>query len=599
MLSALLYLRLMSLQNWLRSRGRRLRQPKYLFGALVGLAYFYFFFIRSFGGSPRPRGPAPAEAFAAANLALPVDGLLVATSAGSLLLLVFVAFIWVVPTQRAALGFTEAEIAFLFPAPITRRALVHFRLLSSQLRSLVGATVMMLITNRWHFLGGNALTHAIGWWFVFSALSLHFSGATFTLTRLVERGRGVWTRRAFLLVLVLGVFAATFARLPTGAQWPDLGDERSLQPVAGWLVGLTNTAPLGWLLWPFKTVLGPFFAADGRHFLLALGPALAVIVAHYLWVVRSVVAFEDAAIDEAQRHAARVSGWRSGGGGLYRTFAQGRAGPFPLPGSGRPELAFLWKNLLSTWPYFTARVFLVTAAVIAAGCGWLHFHPLGRAVLPGVGMMAATLAVYVLVVGPQFARQDIRNDLGHADVLKTYPLPGWQIILGELLAPAAILTGILWLALLTLLLSFDPGRFGLAWLTTEVRLAAGLGLATLLPVLVSLQLLVPGAAVLLFPGWFQTTRTRGGGPEVVGQRMIFFFAQTLTMVISIVPAAMIGALPFAAAALLDQTGSLALVICCLLSTCLMVAVLAAEVAAGIWLAGGRFEKLDLSVELRP
>ncbi len=39
MLGALLYLRLTSLKNLLLSRLRRLRQPKYLLGAAVGVAY--------------------------------------------------------------------------------------------------------------------------------------------------------------------------------------------------------------------------------------------------------------------------------------------------------------------------------------------------------------------------------------------------------------------------------------------------------------------------------------------------------------------------------------------------------------------------------
>jgi hypothetical protein len=38
MLSALLYLRFTSLKNWLRMRLLRLRQPKYLMGAIVGVA---------------------------------------------------------------------------------------------------------------------------------------------------------------------------------------------------------------------------------------------------------------------------------------------------------------------------------------------------------------------------------------------------------------------------------------------------------------------------------------------------------------------------------------------------------------------------------
>jgi hypothetical protein len=28
---------------------------------------------------------------------------------------------WMIPHERAALTFTEAEVAFLFPAPVTRR----------------------------------------------------------------------------------------------------------------------------------------------------------------------------------------------------------------------------------------------------------------------------------------------------------------------------------------------------------------------------------------------------------------------------------------------------------------------------------------------
>jgi hypothetical protein len=203
------------------------------------------------------------------------------------------------------------------------------------------------------------------------------------------------------------------------------------------------------------------------------------------------------------------------------------------------------------------------------------------------------------VLGPQFARQDIRGDLVNADILKSYPLPGWQIVLGEMLTPVAILTGVLWLALLLLAFTFHFGRSDPAWLTLPVRIGGTLGLAVNAPALVFLQLLVPSAAALFFPGWFQTSRTRGGGPEIVGQRMIFFFAQTLTMVLAILPAALVAAIPFAAIALLHQTGTLALLGACFLGATLMLGVLVAEIGCGLWLLGDRFEKLDLSAELHP
>src|SRR5262249_21977884 len=123
MLGALFYLRFTSFKNWMIARGRRMRQPKYLIGAVVGGAYFYFFFFRPFGHGPRRNTPAvSAEAQRAMEMAaaaLPADWLPATTALGALALLTFISFMWIVPAQRAALGFTEAEIAFLFPAPIT------------------------------------------------------------------------------------------------------------------------------------------------------------------------------------------------------------------------------------------------------------------------------------------------------------------------------------------------------------------------------------------------------------------------------------------------------------------------------------------------
>ncbi|HVS51695.1 MAG TPA: putative ABC exporter domain-containing protein [Opitutaceae bacterium] len=595
MLGALVYLRFTSAKNWLLTRLRRLRQPKQLAGALAFAAYFWFFFLRHWVATPPDRAPrrlAAAQAMQAAHLELPLNWLAAATAFGALALLVIFALMWIVPAQRGALGFTEAEIAFLFPAPVTRRALVHFRLLSGQFHSLLGAIIMMLISNRWSFLGGNALTHAFGWWFVFSALNLHFSGATLTLTRLSNAGRGAGLRRLYVFLLLAAVLVATFWRLPAIERLPATGPA-VLRPFTDWVIAVTGTAPLGWVLWPFKLVLGPFLAPDGRSFLLALAPALLVIGAHYLWVVQTAVAFEDASIDSAQKRTARLEAWRAGRRPFSRSPTQGRRNPFFLAGTGRAEFAFLWKNLLSTWPYFTVRTFLIAAAAIAIGCSWLNAHPVWSGFAPGIGAFAGAIAVYLLVIGPQLARQDIRSDLVNADILKTYPLPGWQIVLGELLTPVAILTGVLWLALLTVVLAFHPTQPGFAWLTPQIRLATGLWLAPIVPALVALQLLVPNAAAILFPAWFQASRTRGG-PEVAGQRMIFFFAQLLTMVLALLPAvALAGVLIFilqwfAGAAFAVSVGGLAALV-----------ILVGEVWCGIWLLGERFEKFDLSAELRP
>lgn len=594
MLSALLYLRFMSFVNWVRTRLKSLRNPKQLAGAMAFAVYFWFFFLRHWSTGPKAARAAAAAQTLQLPDTLPDYWLPVATAFGAIALLVFIALMWIIPTRRAALGFTEAEIAFLFPAPVTRQALVHFRLLSGQFRSLVGATIMMLISNRWSFLGGNAITHALGWWFVFSALNLHFSGASFTLTRLSDLGLGAIRRRIYVLLFVAAVVGLTLVRLPAEERLPASNDA-VLRPLSDWLILVTGTAPLSWLLLPFKLVIGPFLAPDTPAFFVALAPALAVIGLHYLWVVRSAVSFEESSIDYAQKRGARIAAWRSGQRTYRSSPRTAQQEPFRLAPIGRPELAFLWKNLLAAWPYFRVKVFLGAAGVILVGGTWILRHPEWNPLRIALGVGAGVFGVYLLIVGPHFARQDIRSDLANADILKTYPLPGWQIVFGQMLTPVVILTGILWLALLISALMFQP-RHPPEWFDVSFRIACGGWLAVLLPVVVTLQLLVPNAAALIFPGWVQSQRTRAAGPEVAGQRMIFFFAQIVTMAVALLPA---GAVAFGLIGLVWGFLKLPLTVAIHTAAIPVLLILVAEIACGLWLLGERFEQLDLSAELRP
>jgi ABC-2 type transport system permease protein len=202
------------------------------------------------------------------------------------------------------------------------------------------------------------------------------------------------------------------------------------------------------------------------------------------------------------------------------------------------------------------------------------------------------IGAYVLVMGPQFARQDIRSDMPNADILKTYPLRGWQVVLGEILTPVAILTGILWLIVLAVACGFRPHN--LPWLTPQMRITLLLWLTLLVPLVATLQMLIPNAAALVFPVWFQATRRRGG-PEVAGQRMIFFFAQILTTVIALLPSVLLGGVLWFIVHKLTGWEVLAVN----LAAAPVVLALVGEIWCGIWLLGERFENLDLSLEVRP
>src|SRR5262245_25932374 len=113
MISALFYLQFHSVKNRLVQRFKRLKQPKYLFGAIVGALYFYWYFFRVLFG-PRGSWQPPGGTVVPS---LPTDPLLY-ESIGALIFFVVVLLAWVFPGQRAALVFTEPEVAFLFPAPV-------------------------------------------------------------------------------------------------------------------------------------------------------------------------------------------------------------------------------------------------------------------------------------------------------------------------------------------------------------------------------------------------------------------------------------------------------------------------------------------------
>src|SRR5204862_2215908 len=103
-----------------------------------------------------------------------------------------------------------------------------------------------------------------------------------------------------------------------------------------------HSGPLPWLLAVPKLLSAPMFAGDAHAFVLALFPALLVLGAHYVWVLFSAVSFEEASIAKAEKRATKLAAFRSGN--LRTTALKKLRDPFKLRDTGRPEVAFLWKN---------------------------------------------------------------------------------------------------------------------------------------------------------------------------------------------------------------------------------------------------------------
>ena len=239
------------------------------------------------------------------------------------------------------------------------------------------------------------------------------------------------------------------------------------------------------------------------------------------------------------------------------------------------------------------RVWIALAAVGLGACVGLRQSSGGSSLALAIGMASGMLVFWSLLIGAQFVRQDLRQDLPMADILKTFPLKGWQIVLGELLAPAVILTGIQWFLLLVSIGLFAQATGGrpFGW---PISLFLGLGVAVLCPLLNMMTLLIPNLAVLLFPAWFQTGKEGPHGFEATGQRLVFLLGQIVVFLLALIPAG--GA--FAVVLLLGQL-IVSTPFALFAATLASAVVLVIEVALGILLLGRLFERFDIAAELKP
>jgi hypothetical protein len=115
-----------------------------------------------------------------------------------------------------------------------------------------------------------------------------------------------------------------------------------------------------------------------------------------------------------------------------------------------------------------------------------------------------------------------------------------------------------------------------------------LGAAVLAPMLNFITLQIPNAAVLLFPGWFQSGKQAAQGVEATGQRLIFLFGQLLVFIMVVIPAAIV----FGVVLWVTRMTPIAIPLAAVAGA----VVLAGEAALGLLLLGYLFERFDVSAE---
>jgi hypothetical protein len=563
MIGASLYIIGCSARNRLRRRLARLREPRYLIGAVVGVAYLWFsvFGRLRFGRrSRRNRAVAAMIPLTGAGLvfgALGVYGLALV----SLLL----------PFRAGLLDFSRTESEFLFASPLSRRQLLLYRMLRSQWAVLFGALIMALT----YPLAGAAVRirgFVAAWLFLITAQAF-FTGIALTRQPAASARARLLAWLPRLLIGAVGlVIGVSVYQLMVERQ----ASIDSAPQVFTLLRDASQTGLPRMMLWPFEATIAPLTATTTLSFLLAFAGAAVVYLVILGWVLSLDQAFDalsDSLVEAPPRGPKRVT---------YRA----RQTFWTLALEGRQETPFIWKTVTQSLRVVSRRLLIRIVLLV----GWLTvvmvlFAGRARGLTQVAGLFAAFGAVFSVVFGPQMLRLDLRQDLQHLELLKTWPVRVGALIRGQLLGPTVVITVVAWafgLVALALSTASFP-RTGMS-----LRLSAAVATLILTPAVVLAQYTVHNAAALFFPAWIATGTTRQRGVDAMGQRIIMLGGTWLVLVVAVLPSALVGAVLWFAFARL--VGPWILIPAALIG----VVLIAFEVGMATEALGPVYERLDVT-----
>lgn len=508
-----------ALRNNLMRQARRLRSPRYAIAALVGLLYF----LLIFGGWT-------------VDDEMNGTWITVARTAGPLMLGLLASWWWLWGGHRYGLVLTPAETHLLLPAPLTRTQLVRFKIMQAQPAIVMSAILGTLLTR------GTGLPwplRLLSLWLVVATLHQHQIAASLVHAGAEEHGRR-GLRRYLIPVLI---FAIAFIVLV----WSLFGavmDVRAsgLDHAAERLTALLDEPGPRIVLAPFRVLLAPAVATSVGDWLLSFVAACAVLAAHYIWVVRMDAAFEETAAAEGQRREQMAAAMRAGGLSRLRLAQRGRTGKLgrawlPLSPTGRNGYAIFWKNVLYAQRAARSAPMIVAFIVVVAIIVSMNSGSGGNMV-PVVGTILLTLGGLLSLFGPFAVRNDLRMDLKHLDLLRTYPIRSRDLAAAEIAASTITLS-----APQVVLIAAGSVVMVAGGVFSTLIAAVTIGAAIfILPVLNALALLIHNLLALLYPSWVRIGAQDAGGVEVIGQNMIVMFGTTLLLAVAAIPPLLIGTL---------------------------------------------------------
>ena len=480
---------------------------------------------------------------------------------------------WALPDQGGGLVFSEAEIQFLFAAPVSRRQLLIYKVLRQQPPILISALLMSFF--------GFGSSRFIGIWLAFVTLSLYFTTVGLARARLKLAGIGFLWRLLFVLAALAGLGAMVihgFDAMPHLTRY---------DPQVLHLLDQPLRTPAFRVILFVPRLFAAAVLPNSLTQLALASLALAVTAFVLLQIAAQLnVAFEDASIHAAgkkQNYVERLRGFRSGQRVIFPRFPT----PFRLPASPSPELAILWKNLIATLR-ISIVFMIVILGVFAILLGESLFAP--AAIRGGAATLALFICCFFPLVASNILSQDLRLDLQRIEILKSYPISGERLIAAEIAAPLTIMS-VVELLLLTgslLILHLPNETAALQRIATPEFAVVVLLFA--IPIC-AMQLLIRNAAAVLFPAWALRSPDDQRGFAVMGQRVVVLAGNLLILTISLIPPAILVLIGWFVSRSFQATFAVPF------ATVPAVALLVGEVWLGIKMLGAQFERIDVTNEM--
>lgn len=406
-------------------------------------------------------------------------------------LLLFFLMNFFLSAGEKAITFRPAEIDFLFTAPLSRKQLVIYKIISSLCLSIFPGLIFTFVF-RPHAGGWiQALTGAF-----LTLIFLQFNSMIFALFRQSIAAQAYTRfRQAVLFGILLVIVLALFQIVSNTLRMPTIEELKQL-PDSMWITVLL--APF----LVFANIITTHHIFPNGLMWIAAGLGINLVL--LLFVLLLDANFLEASYTATQRITTRIQNFQKGQMFLSSKYSgeiKSSLPTFPWMGGMGPVL---WKQFLQFMRSSKILYFVLFGVPILAG-----------PVLAYIGEQEHTQ--YILLGGMAYLtfllsfhfRCDFRGDLDAIPFLKVLPISPLHIVLGEIALPALILTMMHWLAVLSF--SFFAG---------ELTLIMGSILLFAIPVNLTITS-IQNFTFLLFP--IRVTQNTAGDMQNFGRGLAIFF----------------------------------------------------------------------------